>query len=205
MGRQVAHLPSGFTPANAYANNVYSVSYPVAGTDTYPAAFADTLPPGTLLPEPDPFAVNPQSLSRSLTLQPYEATIVGIAMRSFGMCANGSCNERLVKVEGTFGNGDPALACVEAPCMWWATRRPSPFCANIRMMSKYCPIPLQLPRGAAHSFSSVKTQYPTPRLFMQAISRPPKGRGSNHLPGNQLLFFRHGLPAYDRGAYRGVL
>ena len=32
-------------------------------------------------------------------------------MRSYGMCANGSCNERLVKVAGTFANGDPALAC----------------------------------------------------------------------------------------------
>jgi hypothetical protein len=111
IGRQVAHLPDGVSPQDAYANGVYAISFPESGTDTYPAAFADDLSPGELLPEPDPFVVDPQMLTRSLTLQPCEAVIIGIVMRSYGMCANGSCNERLVKLEGSFSNGDPALAC----------------------------------------------------------------------------------------------
>lgn len=111
IGRQIGHLPEGFTTANSYANDVYSVSLPIEGTDTYAAAFTDELMPNEILPEPNPEAVDPQLLERGFTLQPCEAIIIGISMRSFGMCANGSCNERLVKVEGTFANGDPALAC----------------------------------------------------------------------------------------------
>ena len=111
IGRQVGHLPNGFTPQNAYASNVFSVSLPLDGTDTYAAAFTDELQPGELLIEPDPIMPDSQMLSRSLTLQACEAIIIGITMRSYGMCANGSCNERLVKVEGTFEGGDPALAC----------------------------------------------------------------------------------------------
>lgn len=109
--RQVAHLPDGITPQQAYLMKVFSISNPVPGTDTYPAAFVDDLLPGVLLPEPNPFDVDDQMLTRSLVLAPGEATIVGIAMRSYGMCANGSCNERSVKVMGSFSNGDPALAC----------------------------------------------------------------------------------------------
>lgn len=111
IGRQICHLPEGYTPQDAYANDVYAISKPEAGTDTYAAAFTDELLPGELLAEPDPEAVNDQLLTRSFTLQPCEAIIIGITIRSYGMCANGSCNERLVKVEGTFANGDPALAC----------------------------------------------------------------------------------------------
>lgn len=111
IGRQISQLPQGFTASNAYENDVYSISLPEQGTDTYPAAFAEDLLPGELLKEPDPSIPNDQFLSRSFTLQPCEAIIICIAMRSYGMCADGSCNERLVKVEGIFANGDPALAC----------------------------------------------------------------------------------------------
>lgn len=110
-GRQASILPEGYDPSNAYGAGVYSISQPKEGTDTYAAEFADKLQPGELMPEPDPHAVDPQLLTRSIILGPCEATIIGIAMRSYGMCANGSCNERLVKVEGKFSDGDPALAC----------------------------------------------------------------------------------------------
>ena len=111
IGRQISHLPEGFTAQDAYANDVYAISLPEPGTDTYAASFTDDLQPGELMAEPDPFTPNDQSLSKSFTLLPCEAIIIGVSMRSYGMCANGSCNERLLKVEGTFQNGDPALAC----------------------------------------------------------------------------------------------
>lgn len=127
-GRQVAHLPNGFTPQNAYANDVFAISDPIPGTDTYPAAFVDDLQPGQLLDEPNPFIPNEQLLTRSLTLLPGEAIIVGIAMRSYGMCANGSCNERLVKVMGAFANGDPALGCVSTLLLVDDQAPKSPLC-----------------------------------------------------------------------------
>ena len=111
IGRQISHLPEGFDTGNAYQNDVYSISLPEPGTDAFAASFAEDLQPGELLAEPDPSVVNDQELSRSFSLAPCEAIIICITMRSYGMCANGSCNERLVKVEGTFSDGSPALAC----------------------------------------------------------------------------------------------
>ncbi len=111
IGRQTAQLPDGYTAETAYDDDVYSISMPVPGTDAFAAAFGDELMPGELLPDPDPSIPNDQLLERGFSLQPCEATIICITMRSNGMCGNGSCNERLVKVEGSFVGGDPALAC----------------------------------------------------------------------------------------------
>ena len=110
-GRQAAILPDSATAATAYANGLFAISHPDSGTDVFPAVFVENLLPGGLLPEPDPFAIDPRLITKPLMLLPGEATIVGIATRSFGMCANGSCNERGLTAIGTFSNGDPALAC----------------------------------------------------------------------------------------------
>ncbi len=115
-GRQAAVLPDSadgvaITTENAYEMGVFSVSNPDSGTDVFAAEFTDNLAPGELLPEPDPFAVDVRLITTTLDLLPGEAKIVGIATRSFGACANGSCGERNLKATGSFANGDTALAC----------------------------------------------------------------------------------------------
>ena len=46
-------------------NDVYSVSQPDEGTDTYVAAFTNDLMPNELLPESNPEAVDSQMLTQS--------------------------------------------------------------------------------------------------------------------------------------------
>lgn len=109
-GRQTAILPDGFTAATAYAGMAHAISATGVGEDIFPTDFADTLGPFELLPEGDPH-IPPPPLGRALVLPPLGGTIVALKVRSYGMCANGSCNERALKVTGTFADGRPALGC----------------------------------------------------------------------------------------------
>lgn len=114
QGRQTAGLPTGFTPGGAAANydaGVYAISNPITLTDTFPAAFEDGTTAGALLPIPDPAALTDGTITAPLVLPPLGATIIHIKMRSFGMCANGSCNERFLKADGMFSDGTRALGC----------------------------------------------------------------------------------------------
>jgi len=43
-----------------------------------------------------------------------DSVIVSISMRSYPQCADGSCSQSIVKLQGTFQNGDPALACISS-------------------------------------------------------------------------------------------
>src|SRR5207244_5421886 len=113
VGRQAARLPDGFVPTDAaapYAAGVYAISNPLPDTDTFPAAFADPVSPGALLQQPDPGTPDPFHLAQTgIIIAPLQSIIVPIAIRSHGMCKSGSCNERSVRVEGTFSDGKPAL------------------------------------------------------------------------------------------------
>lgn len=116
-GTQAARLPDGFSsgnPSAAFNAFVHAISSPVPGTDVFPAVFADTLATGQLIPEPDPTLVDPFTIARNIVLQPLESTIVAIAIRSHGMCADGSCSERSLEATGFFGpqvDNDLALGC----------------------------------------------------------------------------------------------
>jgi hypothetical protein len=127
-GHQTAVLPDGFTTANAYAAAVYSISAPQPGTDTYAAQFSDEIAPCELLPEGDPSVPDSQPLSRTITIPPLGATVVPISIRSHGMCANGSCNERTVRVEGSFSDGSAALGCAGSALLVNSVRAKSPLC-----------------------------------------------------------------------------
>ncbi len=129
-GRQTAVLPDGFDPANAGANfdaNVFSISSPTPGTDVFPAQFGDLVAPGTLLPEPD-FGDGDTTLTRTTVLPPLGSTIVPITMRSYGMCANGSCSERFLRVDGEFADGTPALGCANTALVVQDVAPKSPLC-----------------------------------------------------------------------------
>ncbi len=110
MGRQVSGLPDNISEQDAFNNDVYAIASVKPGTDTFPAAFVDTLAPGELV-SGDPLQSTDYPLEDTFTLGPGQARIISIAMRSYGMCPFGSCNERNIKVTGTFSDGRPALGC----------------------------------------------------------------------------------------------
>lgn len=129
VGRQTAGLPVGIVPGQpAYDSAVSAISNPKGGTDVFPAAFADELKIGQILESGDPEEVNPQQIDRQITLGPCEARVVSIAVRSHGMCADGSCNERDVMLSGRWANGDTALACASAMLLVQTLRAKTPLC-----------------------------------------------------------------------------
>ncbi len=115
-GLQLATLPVGFSagdPTAAFAANVTSYSSPVPGTDTFAAVFAEDIVAGAppVIRLGNPLDVDPVRLTRTITLRPLECEILCIVQRSHGMCQDGSCTQRFVRVEGTFDDGTPALGC----------------------------------------------------------------------------------------------
>ena len=105
---QVARSPQG----DPGPGTLFAISSPTPGTDNFPQAFVEDLPPFGLLPLPNPLdGIVDGMVSKPLSLLPKEITVVGVAIRSHGMCADGSCSEIKAKVEGQFDDGDPAVAC----------------------------------------------------------------------------------------------
>ncbi len=129
IGRQTAGLPNGISGAQqAYDSGVSAISNPTLGTDVFPAAFAQNLKIGALLPSGNPDSVNPQRIEQQITLGPCESRVVSIAVRSHGMCADGSCNERDVILRGRWANGDTAIGCASAMLLVQTLREKTPLC-----------------------------------------------------------------------------
>lgn len=103
---QVARIPAGGADT---AGTRYAISNPAAGTDNFPQALDVT--DGGLIALPDPSMVGDQEVTSTLTLGAHDMAIIRIAMRSHGMCADGSCSEGLAKLTGLFSGGDQALGC----------------------------------------------------------------------------------------------
>ena len=103
---QVARMPLGDAGT---AETRYAISNPIEGTDNFPQALDVT--DGALIALPDPSTVGDQEVTSTLTIASHDMAIIRIAMRSHGMCADGSCSEGLAKVIGTFSGGDEALGC----------------------------------------------------------------------------------------------
>ncbi|HLF65843.1 MAG TPA: T9SS type A sorting domain-containing protein [Saprospiraceae bacterium] len=111
---QVAGLPDGFDPANAQNNfnaGVYAISDPTG--DYFNHKFVKNPATWELLPEGDPH-LNPASLDQQITLSAGRSRFVAICIRSFGMCANGSCNKVALLAQGQFSDGKLALACASS-------------------------------------------------------------------------------------------
>lgn len=104
---QVARLPAGTDPDAT----LFAISSPKKNTDNFPQRFLDLQDPDDLVPEGDPSKKDDQRISRAIHLAPGEHRVVPIAVRSHGMCLDGSCSELIAKVVGKWTDGTKALAC----------------------------------------------------------------------------------------------
>jgi hypothetical protein len=99
---QVAIRPT----SNTDGSTLFAISSVEPGTDNFPQALPEDLGPNGLIPQPDPLdAVVDGRVNTTLTLPPNGLKIIPIAIRSNGMCANGSCSEVTAQVSGTFSKG----------------------------------------------------------------------------------------------------
>lgn len=110
-GRQIAGLPDGFDDEDAaYDAGVFRISN--TDGDVFPSDFFfenDALPIDRL--PGDPLSPDPGRLDGEFTLEPGEVEVFGIAINSFGACADGSCNERNICADVELTNGgDPEFA-----------------------------------------------------------------------------------------------
>jgi len=121
---QVAREPTGADPDGVF----FAISSPIEGTDAFPLAFADTLDAADLIELPDPTGVSDMAIVRTMTLEPDGLEIVGVAVRSHGMCADGSCSELTAKVSGEFEDGTPALGCAGTALLVEDVPAKSPLC-----------------------------------------------------------------------------
>lgn len=130
---QVARMPSGTDESdnpldpNSADTTLFAISNPKAGTDNFPQKIAEETD-GPLIDQPDPSEVSDREVESTVTLAPNEMTIICVAIRSHGMCADGSCSEVLTKVEGTFDDGTPALGCAGTALLVGDTPAKSPLC-----------------------------------------------------------------------------
>jgi hypothetical protein len=122
---QVARMPTGDTGTMSDPT-LFAISNPTAGTDSFPQAI--NLTDGSFIELPSPEEVSDHEVTSSLTLDPYALTIVGVAIRSHGMCADGSCSEVLTKVTGLFSGGDEALGCAGTALIVDDAAAKSPLC-----------------------------------------------------------------------------
>jgi len=107
----VSRLPTMLGPPGAPGTGIFSASDPVEG-DNFPIGFDEDLAPaGCLFLPGDPG--NPQlaTTSQTVTLAPGESHDFSLHTRAFGLCADGSCGEGRLVVDGTFDNGDTAVSC----------------------------------------------------------------------------------------------
>ena len=98
---------------NPDGSGAYVVADPVA--DHFPIAFEDDLLPGLCVPLPlDPQLTQPGSRDRVIVLDPGEERIISVIARPWGTCANGSCNEATVVLDGNFSDQSQGFACAGA-------------------------------------------------------------------------------------------
>jgi hypothetical protein len=98
---QVAVRPQGGNEAQG----VFTISNPF-GAD-FPIQFNPTT--NCILLPTRPYTQ--QELSNSVpNIPPGHTNLITVGIRSYGQCANGSCSESTLRIQGTFADGSPALA-----------------------------------------------------------------------------------------------
>ena len=105
---QVAKMPTSSDPNDT---TLFAISDPAEGTDAFFQKFSDSGDPGALIDPPDPMENSNREITRDISIPPKGITIVSIDMRSWGMCADGSCSDNLVVFQGEWSDGSPALGC----------------------------------------------------------------------------------------------
>ncbi|MEM9595231.1 MAG: hypothetical protein AAGD06_13245 [Acidobacteriota bacterium] len=107
--RNASRLPTLVGPPIP-GSDTFSISDPGPG-DNFPIAFGDDLGGSCLALPPDPLAPTVPTLSRPIVLLPGQSEEFEIVSRPWGMCADGSCGEGTVVVEGAFSDGSDAFSC----------------------------------------------------------------------------------------------
>ena len=97
----------------APGHGVFAISDPGEGDD-FPLAFRDDLGPDCIRLPAEPHNTIRPTIARDIVLGPGEKEIVEIVMRPWGMCANGSCGELLLTLDGIYSDDTDALACSSA-------------------------------------------------------------------------------------------
>ncbi len=105
---KVSGMPTSSDPDD---KTLFAVSDPDDNTDNFPISFSDIGDPGEMIELPDPLNNDSNEISRQITIDPMGITIIPIDIRSWGMCADGSCCDNIVKAVGNWSDGGPALAC----------------------------------------------------------------------------------------------
>ena len=105
---QVGKMPTSSVPNDP---TLFAISDPNDDTDNFPISISGSGNPGELIDLPDPLNNDRDEVSGTITIPSMGVHVIAIDFRSWGMCANGSCSEKTIKLEGTFAGGDPALAC----------------------------------------------------------------------------------------------
>ncbi len=100
-GKQAAARPQG---ANEN-QGIFAIANPFG--DDFPIAFG----PGPCLPLPGHPYSQPEIMMAIPPLAPDSFFDVFVDIRSYGMCASGSCSESTLRVEGTFSDGSAAFGC----------------------------------------------------------------------------------------------
>lgn len=110
MTNQAARFPGG----DNLDGTLFAISSSTPGTDNFPQAFLGDLNENGLITQPPPLDTIPDGMVTSdpFTLGPNEITIMPVAIRSHGMCADGSCSEVLGRVSGLFSDGSMAIGSV---------------------------------------------------------------------------------------------
>ncbi|MEM6453568.1 MAG: hypothetical protein AAF772_00600 [Acidobacteriota bacterium] len=105
-----ARLPGASGPMPP-GTGPFALSDPGQG-DNFPIGFESDLV-GTCLPLPLPDPANPivPRIEEPFVLGPGESRDFEIFIRPWGMCADGSCGEGKVTIEGLYGDGSSGLAC----------------------------------------------------------------------------------------------
>lgn len=119
---QVAGMPGGDDPDSTF----FAISNPTPGSDAFPQEIDVSV--ADFIELPDPNEVSDREVSTTITLAPNALAVVSVAIRSFGMCADGSCSEVLTRVTGEFSDGQPALGCAGTALLVDDVPAKSPLC-----------------------------------------------------------------------------
>ena len=92
-------------------DGVYAISDTGPG-DNFPIAFLEDLAPPFCIPlPPAPQDEILSEIQKPITLLPGEVRDIDVVVRSWGMCANGSCGESTAVADGLYSDGTDGFAC----------------------------------------------------------------------------------------------
>jgi hypothetical protein len=131
---------------NPDGTGLYSLAEP--NGDHYPIAFGDDLLPGLCVPLPlDPQLTQPGQIDRLIELDPGEQITIDVIARPWGGCANGSCGEATVILDGFFSDSTEGFACAGAVVANDTSREPDFICPGSGSVARFSVVNAQAAQG----------------------------------------------------------